>query len=96
MQLMAGYVCILTARRSALHVGVTSGLGRRSAEHKSGSVPGHTSKYNIGRLLYAEVHESMEVASAGEKQIERWRREKKRMPVRIAIPELCDVPARWL
>ncbi len=93
---MAGYVYILTSKRGALYVGVTSDLGRRLAEHRTGSVPGHTSKYNIDRLLYAEAHESIEVAIAREKQIKRWRREKKLALARSANPELRDMSARYL
>ena len=51
---MAAYVYILGNRNHVLYTGMTNDLARRIAEHKSHSIKGFTSKYNVDRLLYYE------------------------------------------
>ena len=65
---------------------VTTDLGRRLEEHRSGASI-HTSQYNITKLVYIEAHETAPDAIAREKQIKRWRREKKIALVDSANPE---------
>jgi putative endonuclease len=68
-------VYILASRRNGtLYVGVTSDLPRRVWEHRSGVVQGFTSDYSVYRLVFAEVHPTMESAILREKRIKRWRR----------------------
>ncbi len=63
-------VYIMTnVKNTVLYVGVTNDLVRRVFEHKSGFVPGFTSRYNLIKLVYYEVSESVESAIAREKQI---------------------------
>jgi len=57
-----------------LYVGVTSNLAKRIYEHKSHAVEGFTDKYDIGLLVWYEVHESMESAIVREKALKRWNR----------------------
>ncbi len=92
----AGYVYILGGKTLALYVGVTSNLPRRLHEHRSKSIDGHTARYNITRLLYAEAHDTMESAIGREKQIKRWRRDKKLALVRSANPNLRDLADDFL
>jgi putative endonuclease len=68
-------VYILASRRNGtLYVGVTSDLGRRVSQHRSGGVEGFTRDYGIRRLVFAEFHETMEDAILREKRIKKWRR----------------------
>jgi putative endonuclease len=68
-------VYILASRRNGtLYVGVTSDIGRRIWEHKTGVVEGFTKSYGIHLLAYVEFHETMPAAIAREKQIKWWRR----------------------
>ncbi len=74
---MDGKPCVylLASRpRGALYVGVTSRLNRRVWEHRHHFVSGHTAKYGIYRLVWYELHESMESAIQREKALKRWRR----------------------
>ncbi len=72
------YIYILTTKdNSVLYVGVTSDLSRRIAEHKAHVVPGFTRRYNVDKLVYVEVCESIEVAISREKQIKGGSRAKK-------------------
>ncbi len=69
------YVYILCNKRNGtLYTGVTSDLPRRIYEHKNNLVDCFTSKYNVHRLVWYEVHDSWESAFQREKQIKKWRR----------------------
>ena len=70
------FVYILANRyRGTMYVGVTSALGQRMGQHKSGAVPGFTKKYKIDRLVYCEPHSSIADARACEHVLKRWRRD---------------------
>jgi putative endonuclease len=52
-------------------------LNRRVWEHKEKSNEGFTSHFNVCRLVYWESFDDVRKAIDREKQIKRWRREKK-------------------
>lgn len=62
---------------TVLYVGVTNNLARRVWEHKSKQNEGFTKKYNVTKLVYYELTDNPESAIAREKQIKKYRREKK-------------------
>ena len=62
------------ASRSTLYTGVTSGLVGRIYQHREGLARGFTKRYGIKRLVWFEVHETMESAIIREKRIKRWPR----------------------
>ena len=51
----------------------------------------HTATYNITKLVYIESHETAPDAIEREKQIKRWRREKKIALIDAANPEWLDL-----
>ncbi len=61
-------------RNGADYVGVTSNLMQRVHQHRNGLIPGFTKKYGIKRLIWYEIHETMNVAISREKQIKNWKR----------------------
>ncbi|MBN8549709.1 MAG: GIY-YIG nuclease family protein [Deltaproteobacteria bacterium] len=64
------YTYILANRHhTTLYVGVTNNLTRRTSEHGNKRGSWFTSKYNISKLVYFEVHDRIENAIAREKQI---------------------------
>jgi putative endonuclease len=63
------------AYHSTFYTGVTSDLVHRLHQHRQGLTPGITTKYRIKRLVWFEMHETMEAAIVREKQIKRWRRQ---------------------
>ena len=63
------------ASHSTLYTGVTSNLLQRIHQHRSGSFGGFTRRWGIKRLVWFEIHSTMESAIHCEKQIKRWRRE---------------------
>jgi putative endonuclease len=63
-------VYIMASRRNGtLYVGVTSDIGRRAFEHRTGAVEGFTKRYGCTLLVWFEPHERMGEAIAREKQI---------------------------
>lgn len=70
-------------------------MGRRLDEHRQG-LPAHTSHYNITKLVYLESHETAPIAIEREKQIKRWRREKKITLIESANPEWLDLSSEIL
>jgi putative endonuclease len=89
------YVYILASRSRNLYTGVTNSLQRRLAEHREGLVAGHTSKYNIFRLVHFEVFTDIRYAIAREKEIKGWRREKKLWLIEHRNPLWEDLAAEW-
>lgn len=71
------FVYILASLSGTLYVGVTNNLHRRRAEHAIGSSGSFTTRYSVNRLVYFECYSDILKAIACEKEIKRWRREKK-------------------
>ena len=90
------YVYLLTNwNNKVMYVGVTNDLARRIYEHKSKFVPGFTEKYQVQKLVYFEETSDVEAALAREKEIKKWRREKKNMLVQKANPTWRDLSELW-
>ena len=65
-----GYVYIITnTANTVLYIGVTSNLPKRIFEHKSKLIDGFSKKYNLNKLVYFEVSDSITSAIAREKYI---------------------------
>jgi putative endonuclease len=60
-----------------IYVGITNDLERRIYEHKEKLVKGFTEKYNVNKLVYYEQTPDINAALNREKEIKKWRREKK-------------------
>jgi len=74
-----GFIYILTNKNNTtLYTGVTSDLTSRLMEHIDKKYPASfSSKYNLNKLVYYEVFQSIEAAIAREKQIKAGSRIKK-------------------
>ena len=67
-----GFTYILVNKhRTVFYCGVTSNLEKRVWEHKNKIHPGFTKKYNVDRLVYFEIHDSIEFAIFREKVIKK-------------------------
>jgi len=85
-------VYILTNRNNkVMYVGVTSNLERRLAQHKDKSVFGFTAKYRVDRLVYYELTNDVLSAIAREKEVKKWRREKKNRLVESINPQWLEL-----
>ncbi|MBI2421796.1 MAG: GIY-YIG nuclease family protein [Candidatus Hydrogenedentes bacterium] len=90
------YVYLLTNKHgNVMYVGVTNDLRRRLYEHKTKQVPGFTAKYNVDKLVYFEETSDVHAAIAREKEIKKWRREKKDALVVTMNPEWRDLSDDW-
>ena len=90
------YVYLLTNwNNKVIYVGMTNDLQRRLYEHKNKSVRGFTSRYNVNKLVYFEHTTDVLQAIAREKEINKWRREKKNRLVESMNPEWKDLSAEW-
>jgi len=74
-----------------MYVGMTSDLRRRVYEHKNKLINGFTKKYNVNKLVYYEVTLDVIAAISREKEIKKWRREKKNQLVRNMNPDWKDL-----
>ena len=80
------FVYILSSISRVLYIGVTNDLPRRIWEHKQGMADGFTKKYKIHCLIYYETYPSIIDAISREKQLKKWRREKKCMLIEKSNP----------
>jgi len=74
-----------------MYVGVTNNLERRMYEHKEKIVKGFTEKYNVNKLVYYEETSDIVEALNREKEIKKWRREKKNRLVESTNPLWHDL-----
>jgi putative endonuclease len=90
------YVYLLTNwNNKVIYVGMTSDLQKRIYEHKHKQVKGFTEKYNINKLVYYEETTDVHAALAREKEIKKWRREKKDNLVKTMNPAWRDLSLQW-
>ena len=87
------WVYIITNKHhTTLYVGVTGFIHHRIAQHKSMSKPGFSQRYRLTKLVYLEEAEDPYSAIQREKQIKRWRRDKKVRLIESMNPEWRDIP----
>ena len=80
---------------SVLYIGVTSNLPGRLYEHRNGFVEGFTKKYNVHKLVYYETTNDVRAALEREKQLKRWRRDKKNALISKMNPTWDDLSKQW-
>ena len=81
--------------QTSFYIGVTANLQKRVWEHKNKVVEGFTKKYNIDRLVYYELTDSVETAINREKQLKRWHRDWKINLIKEMNPEFKDLSTDW-
>ena len=80
---------------TSLYIEVTSNLPKRVWEHKNEVVKGFTEKYNINKLVYYELTDSIESAISREKQLKRWHRQWKINLIKEMNPDFKDLSLEW-
>jgi putative endonuclease len=81
----------MASKSGTIYIGVTSNLMRRVFEHKNGLLEGFTKKYKCKRLIYVEETNNICDAIAREKQLKKWRREKKVKLINSLNPDWKDL-----
>ncbi len=86
------YVYLMTNwNNKVMYLGVTNDLERRVYEHRNKLLKGFTEKYNINKLVYFEETSEVTAAITREKEIKKWRREKKNALVERVNPDWKDL-----
>ena len=70
---------------------MTSDLAQRVSLHKQDLIEGFTKKYRVHRLVYYEMHPTMDAAIRREKQLKEWRRLWKIRLIESMNPEWVDL-----
>ncbi len=97
MDAMTCAVYLMTnAHRTVIYTGVTSDIGERVMQHKTGvHTSSFTKRYNVDRLVYYELTNDILTAIAREKQIKGWKRSKKITLIESMNPDWKDLAADW-
>jgi putative endonuclease len=85
----------MSSYQRTLYIGVTNDLERRVFQHKTGAVPGFTSKYRVTRSVYCEETNDPTAAIEREKQLKGWLRRKKIALIESTNPRWLDLAADW-
>lgn len=93
---------VTNPKRTVIYTGVTNDLKRRLQEHyENGERENDTSftgRYFLYNLVWYEWHQYVDNAIAREKQIKKWRRDKKEFLINLMNPEwkfLNDEVKEW-
>ena len=74
-----------------IYVGVTAGLIGRVQQHRDGTFDGFTKRYNVKRLVWYDVADTMESVIAFEKKLKKWPRDWKCNLIERLNPEWNDL-----
>jgi putative endonuclease len=74
-----------------IYTGVTSNLLQRIHQHREGNLDGFTARYGCKRLVWFEMHGSMESAITREKRLKNWPRAWKLALIEEANPTWRDL-----
>ncbi len=87
-----GYMYITASKPNGiLYIGVTSNLKNRNQQHKDKNGSEFTKKYFVNKLVYFEEYDLIIDAIAREKQLKKWRREKKIVLIEKMNPKWEDL-----
>jgi len=89
------FVYILSSRTRVIYVEMTNDIDRRLYEHKNKLIEGFTTRYNVTSLVYYETFTDVNLAIAREKEIKKWRREKKDALIESMNPDWEDLSTKW-
>jgi putative endonuclease len=82
---------LASALNGTLYIGVTSNLQQRIYQHRTGFIPGFTTRYGVHSLVYYELHGDMEFAILREKRLKKWERKWRLRLVNEFNPEWRDL-----
>ena len=88
------WVYILASRSRRTYIGVTNDLRRRVMQHRSG-LTGFSERYRTLRLVYFEGTGNVRAAIAREKELKRWRRDRKVALIETANAGWVDLARDW-
>jgi len=86
---------LASGRNGTIYIGVTSNLMARIVQHRAGSFGGFTKVYDVTRLVWFEMADTMEGAIGREKQLKNWRRAWKLELIEADNPTWLDLAEDW-
>ena len=90
------YIYLITNwNNKVLYTGVTNNLEKRVYQHNNKLIKGFTEKYNVNKLVYFEQTTDINSAIVREKEIKKWRREKKNKLVESKNKSWDDLSEQW-
>jgi putative endonuclease len=89
------YFYIIANATRCLYSGMTNNLHARVWKHKNKTFEGYTNHFRVCRLVYWESFDDVLKAIDREKQINRWRREKKIKLIESVNPNWHDLSDGW-
>lgn len=89
------FVYILASHTRVLYIGMTSRLAQRLMQHRSNVPSSFTSRYRVHRLVHCEVFAEATLAIRRERELKKWRREKKIALIREQNPLWKDLATEW-
>ncbi|MCE2463565.1 MAG: GIY-YIG nuclease family protein [Dehalococcoidia bacterium] len=90
MKLSCVYI-LANKPNGTLYIGVTSNLVQRVRQHRNDVAEGFTKRYGMHRLIWHEVHETMDAALTREKALTWWKRACKIRPIEESNPTWTDL-----
>ena len=78
-------------RNGTLYIGVTSNLMARIHQHRTKAMDGFTARYDVNRLVWFEMCDTMEAAIVREKQLKNWKRKWKLDLIEAGNPRWRDL-----
>lgn len=90
------YVYIMASSSGTLYIGMTNNLERRVIEHREGLREGFSKRYSCNKLVYLEEYQNIWDAKNREREIKKWRREKKENLIKQLNPHWKDLSKEWL
>ena len=85
----------MASASGTLYIGFTNNLERRVSEHKHNLIKGFTCKYSCHKLIYYEEYTDVYEALMREKQLKKWRRDKKEYLIKNINPSWNDLANDW-
>jgi putative endonuclease len=82
---------LASRRNGTIYIGVTSDLINRVSEHRNHVVDGFTKKYTVDKLVWYEIHPTIESAIKREKALKEWKRAWKLKLIEAGNPEWTDL-----
>jgi putative endonuclease len=82
---------LASGHNGTLYAGVTSDLIGRIWQHRTHAVEGFSRRYSVTRLVWYELHSTMESAILREKRIKKWNRSWKVNLINATNPSWRDL-----
>lgn len=90
------FVYMMASISKTIYIGVTNDVYERTRQHKQGiNKNSFTDRYNCHKLVYYEIFDDVGEVIAREKQLKKWRREKKIKLIEKDNPYWRDLSDGW-